>query len=507
VWNTDSNGNYVSNAIGVVSGTSPTLESLETSFHQDLNGDGVVGFPAMIGIPGSMVIEALGSTSLVEVGNNFYLYSNTTRSGPELKLGGAAVVAGQFGAWAPIGAEQTATGYEVAWKAQGADQYSVWNTDSNGNQISDTGVLSGASYTLESLETSFHQDLNGDGVIGPPPPLTTVIESFGSTSLVEVGYNFFLNSNSSGSGPELKYGGAAVVAGQFGAWAPIGAEQTATGYEVAWKGPSANQYSVWNTDSNGNQVSDSGALSGISYTLESLETSFHQDLNGDGIIGLAVHTGTTLELAGAVSGSVTFVSSTGTLKLDTPSTFSGQIFGFTGDGTLAGSDQIDLGNLNYNNAIQSTSAYNSSTGVLAVNNGTSTVNLNFVGSYSQANFKFASDGLGGTIVYDPPVVPNGAQDAAAKIPGSSTISSAGAAQDTFLFKPSLGQATTDHFTPGTDTMQIKPAVFASVESLLSTIHDESHGNSLITDAAHDAMTVQNVTAAQLLAHQVHSYFV
>jgi hypothetical protein len=502
VWNTDSNGNQISDT-GALSGTSYTLESLETSFHQDLNGDGVIGPAPLL----TTVIESFGSTSLVEVGYNFFLNSNSSGTGPELKYGGAAVVAGEFGAWAPIGAEQTATGYEVAWKMTGANQYSVWNTDSNGNQISDTGVLSGTSYTLESLETSFHQDLNGDGVIGPPPLLTTVIESYGSTSLVEVGYNFFLNSNSSGAGPELKYGGAAVVAGQFGAWAPIGAEQTATGYEVAWKGPGANQYSVWNTDSNGNQVSDSGALSGTSYTLESLETSFHQDLNGDGVIGLAVHAGATLELAGAVSGSVTFISSTGTLKLDTPSTFTGQIFGFTGDGTLAGSDQIDLSNLTYNNAIQSQSTYNSSTGVLAVNNATSTVDLTFVGSYSQANFKFASDGHGGTIVYDPPVVPSGAKDAVTQITGSGTPSLAGAAQDTFLFKPSLGQTTTDHFTPGTDTIQIKPAVSASVESLLSAIHDDSHGNSFITDAAHDTITVQNVTAAQSLAHQVHSYLV
>ena len=27
------------------------------------------------------------------------------------------------GQWAPIGAEQTASGYEVAWKVTGADQY------------------------------------------------------------------------------------------------------------------------------------------------------------------------------------------------------------------------------------------------------------------------------------------------------------------------------------------------------------------------------------------------
>ena len=80
-------------------------------------------------------------------------------------------MAGQFGAWVPIGAEQTATGYEVAWKVTGTDQYSVWNTDSNGNYISNIiGVVSGTSTALESLETSFHQDLNGDGVIGIAAP-------------------------------------------------------------------------------------------------------------------------------------------------------------------------------------------------------------------------------------------------------------------------------------------------------------------------------------------------
>ena len=75
----------------------------------------------------------------------------------------------------PIGAEQTATGYEVAWKVTGADQYTVWNTDSNGNFISGIGAVSGSSYALESLEASFQQDLNGDGTIG----LTTRVIEFG----------------------------------------------------------------------------------------------------------------------------------------------------------------------------------------------------------------------------------------------------------------------------------------------------------------------------------------
>ena len=256
-------------------------------FAIDLSGNIALTVSDLLGIVSAppIVIEAFGSTSLVEIGSNFFLDSIASGSGPELKYAGTNVVAGQFGAWTPIGAEQTASGYEVAWKVAGSDQYTVWNTDSSGNFISDTiGVVSGTSAALESLETSFHQDLNGDGVISVPA--TTVIESFGSTSLVEVGNNFFLDSIASGSGPELKYVGANVVAGQFGAWTPIGADATASGYEVAWKVAGSDQYTVWNTDNNGNYITNNGILSGTSSALQSLETSFHQDLNGDGVIGV-----------------------------------------------------------------------------------------------------------------------------------------------------------------------------------------------------------------------------
>ena len=97
-------------------------------------------------------------------------------------------MAGQFGSWTPIGAEQTATGYDVAWKVTGVDKYTVWFTDSNGNFISNAGSLTGASSTLQSFESVFHQDLNGDGIIGvttsstslaspPSNTLTTGIDS------------------------------------------------------------------------------------------------------------------------------------------------------------------------------------------------------------------------------------------------------------------------------------------------------------------------------------------
>ena len=94
----------------------------------------------------------------------------------ELSYGGAPAVAGQFGGWTPIGAEQTESGYEVAWKVAGSDQYTVWSTDSSGNYLSSAFVsASGSSAQLQSFEPSFQQDLNGDGAIGVLPRLRRLL--------------------------------------------------------------------------------------------------------------------------------------------------------------------------------------------------------------------------------------------------------------------------------------------------------------------------------------------
>jgi hypothetical protein len=523
VWTTDLSGNYLSNT-PPVSGTSYTLESLETIFHHDLNGDGVIG-------PVTTVIETDGSNSLTQVANQYFL--DSSGSGPALKDAGAAVVAGQFGAWTPIAMEPVGGGYEVVWKLMGSDQYTVWTTDLSGNYLSNTPPVSGTSYTIESLETTFHHDLNGDGMIGPT---TTVIEADGSNSLTQVANEYFLYG--SGSGPSLKYNGAAVTAGQFGTWTPIAMEPVAGGYEVVWKVMGADQYTVWTTDSSGNFLSDIPQVSGSSYAIESLETTFHHDLNGDSHIGLVVGTGATLEVPGAESGSVLFAGWTGTLQLDTPAAFTGSMSDFTGNGTLSGSDHIDLTTLAFSSLVQADSTYNTSTDVLQVSNGTTVDDLQFLGIYTQANFKFASDGHGGTIVYDPPAIDitdnrtitggadlNGSQitvesgaaltlnnvnapsatitnNGTVSVTNNSTVNlTAGPGQDNFVFAPNFGQATISHFTLGTDTLQIDHTLFAGMNALLASLHDDGHGDAVITDAAHDTITLQNVTTAQLLAHQ------
>ena len=80
-------------------------------------------------------------------------------------------------AWTPVAAAQTATGYEVALKLAGSDQFTIWNTDSSGNYLSSAfNEALGTSAQLELYEPGFNYDLNGDGTIGIPAASLTTIE-------------------------------------------------------------------------------------------------------------------------------------------------------------------------------------------------------------------------------------------------------------------------------------------------------------------------------------------
>jgi hypothetical protein len=436
-----------------------------------------------------VVIQTDGTTSLVQVGPNYFLDAVGSGTGPQLKYNGTSVIAGELGGWTPIGAIQTASGYDIAWKMAGADLYAIWSTDANGNYLSNlTPAVSGTSYALESYETTFHQDLNGDGTIGPT---SVVIQTDGSTSLTQVANELFLYNG--GVGPSLKYGGVAVTAGEFGGWTPIGAIQTASGYDIAWKLAGTTEYAIWSTDSNGNYTSNlTPAIPGNSTTLENFETIFHQDLNGDGVIGIPSAT----PLAATQSAPASQTSFDGqTLTLDAPPTFSGQLAGFGGDGTLTGSDQVDLRGFNFNTLHTS---FNTASDTLSLSSGSNTASLQFLGQHTQSSFHFANDGDGGTLVV--------AATAAAQTAVAAETSNF-AAHDTFVFAPDFGKITLPNFAPATDTLQFSTSVFANVAALLTATHDDGSGNAVITDAAHDTITLQHVTTAQLIAHQSDFHFV
>jgi hypothetical protein len=110
--------------------------------------------------------------------------------------------------------------------------------------------------------------------------------------------------------------------------------------------------------------------------------------------------GATATISGASSQTVGFAAgSLGTLVLDNPESFTGHIENFTGTAPdAAHSDVIDLVGINYDSGHFSES-YNASTGVLTLSDGTDTASLTF--DDFKATFEFASDGKGGTDIYDP----------------------------------------------------------------------------------------------------------
>ena len=110
--------------------------------------------------------------------------------------------------------------------------------------------------------------------------------------------------------------------------------------------------------------------------------------------------GSSLDIATASNETVTFTGGTGSLVLNDPASFTGQIIGFTGTAPdAAHSDTIDLVGINYDSA-QFAETYNSTTSLLTVTDGTNTANITF--SDFNATLDFASDGNGGTLITDPP---------------------------------------------------------------------------------------------------------
>ena len=292
VWSTDSSGNFVTTlaAAPEVLGTDSSLQALEPTLQQDLNGDGTIGVPAAAPV----TVEALGSTSVVVSGGNYYLENISTGIGPTLKYMGNAVNTANYSTWSVIAAEQVSGGgYDVVWKDSSNGHYSVWSTNSSGNFVTTLAAapeVLGTDPSLQALEPTLQQDLNGDGTIGVPVAAPVTVEALGSTSVVVSGGNYYLENISTGTGPTLKYLGSVVNTANYSTWSVIAAEQVSGGYDVVWKNTANGHYSVWSTDSSGNFVTTLAAapeVLGSDPSLKALEPTLQQDLNGDGAVGAA----------------------------------------------------------------------------------------------------------------------------------------------------------------------------------------------------------------------------
>lgn len=91
-------------------------------------------------------------------------------------------------------------------------------------------------YGVSTLQQLTAIDLKQLDVLGYHQNSVTpvVIQTNGTTSLVQMGSTYFLEAIFSGIRPQLRYNGSPVTTGEFSGWAPIGAIQTAGRYDIAW---------------------------------------------------------------------------------------------------------------------------------------------------------------------------------------------------------------------------------------------------------------------------------
>ena len=140
--------------------------------------------------------------------------------------------------------------------------------------------------------------------------------------------------------------------------------------------------------------------------------------------------------------------------------------------------------------------------MLTVSNGTTTDTLHFAGSYVLANFKFASDGHGGTIVYDPPVTDQGASGADPAqhvgINGSS---------DTFVFPAHFGNSTVFNFETAPtawadhDVLQFDHTDFATAADALAAAHQS--GSDTVIALNGNTVTLHGIDASTLHQSDFH----
>jgi hypothetical protein len=158
----------------------------------------------------------------------------------------------------------------------------------------------------------------------------------------------------------------------------------------------------------GSLVVDTGQTVINNGTLEANGATLLVDdpVSGSSSGQLLITPGGTADFAAALGEAVDFTGATGTLVLNQPQNFTGQIEGFTGTApNVAHSDVIDLAGYNsaYTTLHASFDSSNDTTTLsVADRHDDLSTTLTFDGRYSTSNFDTASDGSGGTDIFDPP---------------------------------------------------------------------------------------------------------
>jgi hypothetical protein len=238
--------------------------------------------------------------------------------------------------------------------------------------------------------------------------------------------------------------------------------------------------------------------------------------------GHAMIDGGNIEFVAASDATVQFSeSSGGTLVLDDPTHFTGQIAG------ISGSSVLDLKGFHavHDPVVASTGAgsFDSSTdttSLLVKDQATNqSVTLKLAGDYSASTWTVTDDGHGGVNIVDPPAsgpqtgtltmvstVINPATVAAVTMAGNTpnqTMTSIGSS-DNFVFNfAAIGHDTVTDFRPAVDTLQFAGSIFADPQAALNATQDDGHGNTVIALDPNDTITLTGVLKTQLHVTDFH----
>jgi hypothetical protein len=160
-----------------------------------------------------------------------------------------------------------------------------------------------------------------------------------------------------------------------------------------------------------------------------------------------------------------------------------------------------------------------------VTDGIDTANIDFNGSYTLANFKFASDGSGGTIVYDPPVPTSNAlaptssnQNTTVTEPqiggttGNNTVVAPGpyaaltgnAGNDQFVFNQGSGPHEIMNFSTLTDQSENQTGDKIELDHFINLL-DTAHLPTAIDDGHGDSIIFQHLNASIIQAQAGHLF--
>ena len=179
----------------------------------------------------SIVIQTDGTTSLVQVGNNYFSYCRRRRDWPRTQI---QRLPGLWRASSELDPDRRVQRPgATTWPGSRPPGYADLE---HGQQrqlyLQLRPSCRAATSHWKQIETTFHQDLNGDGVIGSP---SVVIQTDGTTSLVQVGNNYFLDPVGGGTGPNSNISAAGVYAWRVRRLDADRRGAEAGGYDVAWK--------------------------------------------------------------------------------------------------------------------------------------------------------------------------------------------------------------------------------------------------------------------------------